>query len=138
MKTDKVTIIASSGIELREYRNLALIPAFYFLPKYDLDLFDPWVFQIPRNPHRIINNPKALELIESDRFVAMLQYIYRHMAWQFLNVGMNIYTASEEIYGALKKDIGEILRKLCDQKKVEIIEAERYLLFYIIFPFVFT
>lgn len=95
MKTDKVTIIASSGIELREYRNLALVPAFYFLPKYDLDLFDPWVFQIPRNPHRIINNPKALELIESDRFVAMLQYIYRHMAWQFLNVGMNIYTASE-------------------------------------------
>ncbi len=75
MKTDKVTIIASSGIQLREYRNLALIPAFYFLPKYDLDLFDPWVFQIPRNPHRIINNPKALELIESDRFVAMLQYM---------------------------------------------------------------
>lgn len=30
----------------------------------------------------------------------------------------------QEIYGALKKDIGEILRKLCDQKKVEIIEAE--------------
>ena len=30
----------------------------------------------------------------------------------------------QEIYGALKKDIGEILRKLCEQKKVEIIEAE--------------
>ena len=28
------------------------------------------------------------------------------------------------IYGELKKDIGEILRKLCDQKGVEIIEAE--------------
>ena len=30
----------------------------------------------------------------------------------------------KEIYGQLKKDIGEILRKLCEQKDVEIIEAE--------------
>ena len=30
----------------------------------------------------------------------------------------------KEIYGKLRKDIGEILRKLCEQKKVEIIEAE--------------
>ena len=28
------------------------------------------------------------------------------------------------IYGKLRKDIGEILRKLCEQKNVEIIEAE--------------
>ncbi len=28
------------------------------------------------------------------------------------------------IYGQLKKDIGAILRKLCDEKKVEILEAE--------------
>ena len=28
------------------------------------------------------------------------------------------------IYGQIKKDIGEILRKLCEQKDVEIIEAE--------------
>ena len=28
------------------------------------------------------------------------------------------------IYGELKKEIGEILRKLCNEKKVEIIEAE--------------
>ena len=27
------------------------------------------------------------------------------------------------VYGKIKKDIGEILRKLCEQKKVEIIEA---------------
>ena len=30
----------------------------------------------------------------------------------------------KEIYGKLKKDIGEILRKLCEQKGIEIIEAE--------------
>lgn len=30
----------------------------------------------------------------------------------------------KEIYGQLKKDIGEILRKLCEQKGVEILEAE--------------
>ena len=28
----------------------------------------------------------------------------------------------KEIYGQLKKDIGEILRKLCEQKGAEIIE----------------
>lgn len=28
------------------------------------------------------------------------------------------------VYGEIKKDIGEILRKLCEEKKVEIIEAE--------------
>ena len=30
----------------------------------------------------------------------------------------------QEIYGTIKKDIGEILRKLCEQKGVDIIEAE--------------
>ena len=30
----------------------------------------------------------------------------------------------KEIYGKLRKDIGEILRKLCEQKEVEILEAE--------------
>ena len=30
----------------------------------------------------------------------------------------------KEIYGKIKRDIGEILRKLCEQKGVEIIEAE--------------
>ena len=30
----------------------------------------------------------------------------------------------QAIYGGIKKDIGEILRKLCEQKGVEIIEAE--------------
>ena len=30
----------------------------------------------------------------------------------------------KEIYGSIRKDIGEILRKLCVQKGVEIIEAE--------------
>ncbi len=30
----------------------------------------------------------------------------------------------KEIFGKLRKDVGEILRKLCEQKGVEIIEAE--------------
>ena len=29
----------------------------------------------------------------------------------------------KEVYGKIKKDIGEILRKLCEQKHVEIVEA---------------
>ena len=30
----------------------------------------------------------------------------------------------QEIYGKIKQDIGQILRKLCEAKRVEIIEAE--------------
>jgi len=30
----------------------------------------------------------------------------------------------QEIYGKLKNDIGQILRKLCEQKTIEILEAE--------------
>ena len=30
----------------------------------------------------------------------------------------------KEVYGQLEKDIEEIIRKLCNKKKVEIIEAE--------------
>ena len=30
----------------------------------------------------------------------------------------------KEIYGQLRADIGQILRKLCNEKKVEIIEAQ--------------
>ena len=30
----------------------------------------------------------------------------------------------KEIYGQIRKDIGEIIRKLCNEKKVEILEAE--------------
>ena len=30
----------------------------------------------------------------------------------------------KEIYGQIKADIGQILRKLCEEKKVEILEAE--------------
>ena len=33
----------------------------------------------------------------------------------------------KEIYGKIKADIGQILRELCEQKGVEIIEAETYL-----------
>ena len=33
-------------------------------------------------------------------------------------------TQEKEIYGQLKRDIGEMLRKLCEQKGVEVIEAE--------------
>ena len=31
---------------------------------------------------------------------------------------------SQEIYGKIKTDIGQIIRKLCEAKKVEILEAE--------------
>ena len=34
------------------------------------------------------------------------------------------YSICTQIYGELKADIGKILRKLCNEKKVEIIEAE--------------
>ena len=43
--------------------------------------------------------------------------------WQYHIVFAPKYRR-KEIYGKLRKDIGEILRKLCEQKGVEILEAE--------------
>ena len=43
--------------------------------------------------------------------------------WQYHIVFAPKYRR-KEIYGQLKRDIGEILRKLCGQKGVEIIKAE--------------
>lgn len=37
----------------------------------------------------------------------------------------------KEIYGQIKRDIGEILRKLCEQKDIVIIKAETCLITYI-------
>ena len=41
-----------------------------------------------------------------------------------LRTGALFYRTLQAIYGQIKKDIGVILRKLCEQKHVEIIEAE--------------
>ena len=42
-------------------------------------------------------------------------------AW---NITVPIQTRTVDVHGQIKKDIGQILRKLCEQKDIEIIEAE--------------
>ena len=79
---------------VKVYRNLWLIPAFYFLPYRALKSCDDWVFQIPRNPQHILDDPKALELIESDRFYQTIRYLYRFYTWYFVEAGTNIYVYS--------------------------------------------
>ena len=79
---------------VKVYRNLWLIPAFYFLPYRALKACDEWVFQIPRNPKHILDNPKAIELIESDRFYYTVRSLYRFYTWYFVDAGTNIYVYS--------------------------------------------
>lgn len=48
-----------------------------------------------------------------------------YVAWHCkYHIGFALKFRRKGIYGKLRKDIGEILRKLCNQKGVEIIEAE--------------
>ena len=79
---------------VKVYRNLWLIPAFYFLPYRALKSCDDWVFQIPRNPQHILDNPKAIELIESDRFYYTVRSLYRFYTWYLIGAGTNIYVYS--------------------------------------------
>ena len=88
-------ILMSSTVNVKEYRHLSLIPAFYFLPIQALRAFGDWVYQIPRNPQKILGDPKAIELIESNDFYFMVQYLYRFYTWNFLNSERNIYVYSK-------------------------------------------
>ena len=61
------------------------------------------------------------------RFLTKMKNEIKHTAHSTYRCEYHIVFAPKyrrkEIYGQLKKDIGEIIRKLCNEKKVEILEA---------------
>ena len=79
--------------EITPFRNAEYISAFYFIPKSILDKCGEEINSIPRNPRKLLRDPRAIEVIESDLFKLVIIDAYAFMVWPFMGLG-----AKREIY----------------------------------------
>lgn len=79
--------------EITPFRNADFIPAFYFIPKSILDKCGDELNSIPRNPYKLLHNPAAIAMVESDLFRLAIIDAYAFMVWPFMGLG-----AKREIY----------------------------------------
>ena len=68
--------------EITPFRN-----AFYFIPKSILDKCGEEINSIPRNPRKLLQNRRAIEIIESDLFKLVIIDAYAFMVWPFMGLG---------------------------------------------------
>ena len=62
------------------FRNAEYISAFYFIPKSILDKFGEEINSIPRNPRKLLQDRRAIEVIESDFInVNLKMYSFDHL-----------------------------------------------------------
>ena len=79
--------------EITPFRNAEYISAFYFIPKSILDKCGEEINSIPRNPRKLLQDRRAIEIIESDLFKLVIIDAYAFMVWPFMGLG-----AKKEIY----------------------------------------
>ncbi len=79
--------------EITPFRNAEYISAFYFIPKSILDKCGEEINSIPRNPRKLLQDRRAIEVIESDLFKLVIIDAYAFMVWPFMGLG-----AKREIY----------------------------------------
>lgn len=79
--------------EITPFRNAEYISAFYFIPKSILDKCGEEINSIPRNPRKLLQDRRAIEIIESDLFKLVIIDAYAFMVWPFMGLG-----AKREIY----------------------------------------
>ena len=79
--------------EITPFRNAEYISAFYFIPKSILDKCGEEINNIPRNPRKLLQDRRAIEVIESDLFKLVIIDAYAFMVWPFMGLG-----ATREIY----------------------------------------
>lgn len=79
--------------EITPFRNAEYISAFYFIPKSILDKCGKEINSIPRNPRKLLQDRRAIEIIESDLFKLVIIDAYAFMVWPFMGLG-----AKREIY----------------------------------------
>ena len=79
--------------EITPFRNAEYISAFYFIPKSILDKCGEEINSIPRNPRKLLQDRRAIEIIESDLFMLVIIDAYAFMVWPFMGLG-----AKREIY----------------------------------------
>ena len=79
--------------EITPFRNAEYISAFYFIPKSILDKCGEEINSIPRNPRKLLQDRRAIEIIESDLFKLVIIDAYAFMVWPFMGL-----SAKREIY----------------------------------------
>lgn len=79
--------------EITPFRNAEYISAFYFIPKSILDKCGEEINSIPRNPRKLLQDRRAIEIIESNLFKLVIIDAYAFMVWPFMGLG-----AKREIY----------------------------------------
>lgn len=79
--------------EITPFRNAEYISAFYFIPKSILNKCGEEINSIPRNPRKLLQDRRAIEIIESDLFKLVIIDAYAFMVWPFMGLG-----AKREIY----------------------------------------
>ncbi len=73
--------------EITPFRNAEYISAFYFIPKSILDKCGKEINSIPRNPRKLLQDRRAIEIIESDLFKLVIIDAYVFMVWPFMGLG---------------------------------------------------
>ena len=89
----KPILLKRKNGEITPFRNAEYISAFYFIPKSILDKCGEEINSIPRNPRKLLRDPRAIEVIESDLFKLVIIDSYAFMVWPFMGLG-----AKREIY----------------------------------------
>lgn len=79
--------------EITPFRNAEYISAFYFIPKSILDKCGEEINSIPRNPRKLLQDRRAIGIVESDLFKLVIIDAYAFMVWPFMGLG-----AKREIY----------------------------------------
>lgn len=79
--------------EITPFRNAEYISAFYFIPKSISDKCREEINSIPRNPRKLLQDRRAIEIVESDLFKLVIIDAYAFMVWPFMGLG-----AKREIY----------------------------------------
>lgn len=69
--------------EITPFRNAEYISAFYFIPKSILDKCGEEINSIPRNPRKLLQDRRAIEIVESDLFKLVIIDAYAFMVWPY-------------------------------------------------------
>lgn len=76
-------ILLKKNGEITPFRNAEYISAFYFIPKSILDKCGEEINSIPRNPRKLLQDRRAIEVIESDLFKLVIIDAYAFMVCSY-------------------------------------------------------
>lgn len=91
-----INLFRSNGI-FSEFKNADYIPAYYFLPREIISMWGKEYRRIPRSFNALINDEKAVALVENPEFMNFLLRSYAYLIWPIMmpGIGREIYSETE-------------------------------------------